>query len=128
MERSGGNLVAHYLNPDRLPADRRWSRKHAHTQRRLCERFAAPVIAAVPCQDIRTWQMQQVVNAAPTAGEGARVAGMISALVSAGIEGGYLANPRLAKGALAGCRPTAASREGSHSRGVTALGRPGGDP
>jgi hypothetical protein len=37
--------------------------------------------------------MQQIVNAAPTPGEGRRVQGMISALVSAGIEGGYLANP-----------------------------------
>ena len=25
----------------------RWSRKHAHTQRRLCERFAEPVIGTV---------------------------------------------------------------------------------
>ena len=41
--------------------------------------------------------MQAIVNAAPTAGEGARVAGMISALVGAGIDGGYLLNPRLAK-------------------------------
>jgi hypothetical protein len=40
MERTGADLVAHYLDPDRLPADQRWSRKHAHTQRRLCERFA----------------------------------------------------------------------------------------
>jgi hypothetical protein len=39
--------------------------------------------------------MQQIVSAAPTAGEGARVAGMISALVAAGIAGGFLANPRL---------------------------------
>ena len=61
--------------------DRRWSRKHAHTQRRLCERFAAPVIGDVACQDIKTWHMQQVVNAAPTAKEGARVHGMISALI-----------------------------------------------
>jgi len=97
MERTGAELIAHYLDPDRLPADRRWSRKHAHTQRRLCERFAAPVIGGVACQDIKTWHMQQVVNAAPTAKEGARVHGMISALVAAGIEGGYLANPRLAK-------------------------------
>jgi integrase len=97
MERPGADLIGHYLNPDRLPADRRWSRKHAHTQRRLCERFATPVIATMPCQDIKTWHMQQVVNAAPTADGGARVAGMISALVSAGIEGGYLTNPRLAK-------------------------------
>jgi integrase len=97
MERPGADLIRHYLNPDRLPADRRWSRKHAHTQRRLCERFATPVIAAVTCQGIKTWHMQQIVNSAPTAGEGARVTGMISALVSAGIESGYLTNPRLAK-------------------------------
>lgn len=41
--------------------------------------------------------MQQIVNAAPTPGEGDRVQGIISALVSAGLEGGYLANPRLAR-------------------------------
>ena len=37
MERTGADLIGHYLDPDRLPADRRWSRKHAHTQRRLCD-------------------------------------------------------------------------------------------
>jgi integrase len=95
LERPGADLIAYYLDPDRLPPERRWSRKHSHTQRRLCERFAAPVIGTVTCQDIRAWHMQQIVNAAPTAGEGARVAGMISALVSAGVAGGYLANPRL---------------------------------
>jgi len=42
MERPGADLITYYLNPDRLPAGQRWSRKHAHTQRRLCERFAAP--------------------------------------------------------------------------------------
>jgi len=73
MERPGADLIAHYLDPGRLPVQDRWSRKHAHTQRRLCERFAAP-----------------------TAGEGDRVHRMISALVAAGIEGGYLTSPRLA--------------------------------
>ena len=53
MERTGADLIAHYLDPDRPPADRQWSRKHAHTQRRLCERFAAPVIGNVLRQDIR---------------------------------------------------------------------------
>jgi hypothetical protein len=48
---------------ERLPAGRRWSRQHAHTQRRLCERFAVPVIGGMACQDIKTWHMQQVVNA-----------------------------------------------------------------
>jgi hypothetical protein len=97
MRRPGADLIAYYLDPDRLPVSARWSRKHAHTQRRLCERFAVPVIASVACQVIKASHMQQVVNAAPTAGEGDRVRGMISALVSAGLDGGYLANPRLAK-------------------------------
>jgi hypothetical protein len=79
MKRTGADLIAHYLDPDRLPVERRWSRKHAHTQRRLCERFAASVIDTIMCQDIKTLHTRQIVNAAPTAGEGARVAGMISA-------------------------------------------------
>jgi hypothetical protein len=62
-----------------------------------CERFAAPVIAAVTCRDIKTEHTQRIVNAAPTAGEGDRVHRMISALVTAGIDCGYLADPRLAK-------------------------------
>jgi hypothetical protein len=54
MRRPGADLIAWYLNPDRLPAERRWSRRHADTQRRLCSRFATPVIGAVTCQDITT--------------------------------------------------------------------------
>ena len=111
MKRPGADLIAWYLDPDRLPVDERWSRKHAHTQRRLCERFAAPVIDAVTCQDIKTEHTQRIVNAAPTPGEGARVQGMISALVSAGLDGGYLANPRLARVHWqAGDRPLPAPR------------------
>ena len=97
MRLPGADLIAWYLNPDRMPAEQRWSRKHADTQRRLCSRFAAPVIGAVTCQDIKTGHTQAIVNAAPTAGEGNRVRRMISALVSAGLDGGYLVNPRLAK-------------------------------
>lgn len=51
-ERSGKDLIAHYLDPDRLPVGKQWSRKHADTQRRLCERFIAPVIDEIECQDI----------------------------------------------------------------------------
>ncbi|TVZ02242.1 hypothetical protein EAS64_25815 [Trebonia kvetii] len=54
MKRPGADSIAHYLDPDRLPVSSWWSRKHAHTQRRLCGRFAAPVIGAVACQDIKT--------------------------------------------------------------------------
>jgi hypothetical protein len=95
MERPGADLIAHYLDPDRLPVSKRWSRRHADTQRRLCRRFAAPVIAAVTCQDITTGHMQQIVNAAPTASEGDRLHRCLSAMVTAGIKGGYLTNPRL---------------------------------
>jgi integrase len=97
MRQSGADLIAHYLDPDRLPVRDRWSRKHADTQRRLCERFAAPVIAALTCQDIKTAHTQAIVNAAPTAGEGDRVHRMLSALVTAGIEATYLTSPRLAR-------------------------------
>ena len=97
MTLRGADLIAFYLSADRLPVQRQWSRKHAHTQRRLCERFAAPVVGAVLCQDITTRHMQQIVNAAPTPGEGDRVRGMISALVTAGLQGGYLASGRLAQ-------------------------------
>jgi hypothetical protein len=97
VRRPGADLIAHYLDPDRLPVQARWSRKHAHTQGRLCARYAAPVIAAVACQDIKASHMQQIVNAAPTAGEGDRVREMVSALITAGIDAGYLVNSRLAK-------------------------------
>jgi integrase len=95
MERLGADLIAHYLSPGRLPVQEQWSRKHAHTQRQLCERFAAPVIGAVACQDIKTMHMQKIVNAAPTPGEGRRVQRMISALVAAGLAEGYLVSARL---------------------------------
>ena len=55
--------------------------------------------------------LAKIVNAAPTAGEGDRVHGMLSALVAAGIEGGYLTSPRLAMVHWqAGDRPLPAQR------------------
>jgi hypothetical protein len=96
MERPGADLIAYYLAPGRHPARKPWSAKHADTQRRLCERFVAPVIAKIPaCQDIKVADMQRIVNSAPTEGEGARLHRCLSALVTAGIKGGYLASPRL---------------------------------
>jgi hypothetical protein len=100
MRKPGAALIRHYLDPDRLPVHQRWSRKHADTQRRLCERFAAPVIGVVGCQDIKAEHTQKIVNAAPTAGEGDRVHRMVSAMVTAGLDGRYLTNPRLAHAAL----------------------------
>jgi hypothetical protein len=95
LERPGADLIAWYLSPDRHPATRPWSAKHADIQRRLCERFAAPVLAAITCQDIKVAHMQRAVNAAPTPGEGARLHRCLSAIVTAGITGGYLTSPRL---------------------------------
>jgi hypothetical protein len=43
--------------------------QHAHTQGRLCERFAVPVIGAVTCQHITTGHTQKIVNAAPAPGK-----------------------------------------------------------
>jgi hypothetical protein len=57
LERPGADLIAWYLCPDWHPAGRPWSRRHADTQRRLCERFVAPVIGTICCQDIRVADM-----------------------------------------------------------------------
>lgn len=97
LERPGAALIAFYLSPDRHPASRPWSRKHADTQRRLCQKYLAPVIGAEACEDIKASHMHAAVNAAPTAGEGDRVRRCISALTGAGLAGGYLVNPRLAQ-------------------------------
>ena len=69
MTRPGKDLIDWYLNPDRLPVDKRWSRRHADTQKRLCRRFARPVIDAVTCQDITHRHMQAIVNAARPPGK-----------------------------------------------------------
>jgi integrase len=95
MARPGADLIAHYLCQDWRAPRKRWSPKHADTQRRLCERFVAPVIGKLPCQDIIVAHMQKAVNAAPTEGEGERLHRCLSAVVMAGIRAGYLANPRL---------------------------------
>jgi len=42
MQRTGCELIAHYLSPDRRPTDKQWSRKHADTQRDLRERDLRP--------------------------------------------------------------------------------------
>src|SRR5271157_3588677 len=69
LERPGADLIVWYLSPARHPAGRPWSAKHADIQR--------------------------AVSAAPTAGEGARLHRCLTAMVTAGITGGYLTNPRL---------------------------------
>ncbi len=91
-------------------------------------KIAAPVIGTVTCQDLKTEHLQKIVNAAPTPGEGARVRGMISAMVSAGVDGGYLANPRLARVHWQARDRPGAGAQGFRSRGIGAMGRPGRVP
>ncbi len=103
--RPAADLIAWYLSPERHPAgqaspdrhlpERQWSRKHADAQQWLCARYLEPVIGHLTCQDIKIAHLQAAVIAAPTAGEGARLLRCISALVSAGLADGYLANARL---------------------------------
>ena len=95
LQRPGSELIAWYLSPERRPAAQAWSRKHADTQRRLCHRFLLPVLGDLACQDIRVADMQRALNAAPTAGEGVRLRRCVSALVAAGLAGGWLVNARL---------------------------------
>ena len=128
LERPGADLIAWYLNPDRHPAGRAWSRKHADTQRRLCERFVAPVIGGVTCQDIRLADMQRIVNAAPTAGEGARLRRCLSAMVTAGIAAGYLTSPRLKEVHWQAAGPGRARPAGGRRRGIGPVRRPRRDP
>ena len=49
LQRPGADLITWYLSPGRRPADQAWSRKHADTQRRLCERFLLPVLGELAC-------------------------------------------------------------------------------
>src|SRR5258708_9308666 len=71
--------------------------------------------------------MQAGVNAAPTAKEGARVRRCISALVSAGITGGYLASPP-AEGSTLASRPPRTGAGGERRGRVRPVRRPLGDP
>ena len=128
LELPGADLIGYYLSPGRHPAAAPWSRKHADTQARLCRRYVAPVIGGLACQDIKAGHMQAVVNAAPTAQEGARLRRCISALVTAGLAGGYLANPRLKEVHWqAGDRP-APQPQASIAGEAGLYRRPGRDP
>ena len=66
------------------------------------------MIGGLACQDITTGHMQQIVNAAPTPGEGARARGMISALVVGGDRRRVPGQPAAERSALAGRRPAPA--------------------
>jgi hypothetical protein len=65
LEAPGTELIAHYLSPDRHPAGRSWSRKHADTQQRLCHKYLEPVLR-------RDVQRVEVDHVAACLGDGER--------------------------------------------------------
>ncbi|MEZ0114684.1 site-specific recombinase XerD [Catenulispora sp. EB89] len=89
---SGADLIAYYLSPDRLPADRQWSSSYRADQERF-GRKTLEVIGDVPCGAIETWHMQQIVNRANTATSGARLRTFISGLIKIGGSMGFLTEP-----------------------------------
>jgi len=83
MRRPGADLIAHYLDPDRLLVKDRWSRKHADTQRRLrtigspheqLQHASCPPLAAldrrVPCRRFRSRCDWLVIEAGLTSHDG----------------------------------------------------------
>ena len=107
----GADLIAYYLSPDRLPVQRQWSRKHAHTQRRLCERFAAPVIGAVPARTSRPGTCSRSSTPRPRRGRGPG-AGHDLGPGHRGPGGRVPGQPAAGAGALAGRGPRAARAAG----------------
>ena len=128
LERPGADLIAWYLNPDRHPAGRPWSRKHADTQRRLCERFVAPVIAAVllPGHPGRRHAAHRQRRA--HRGGGRAAAPVPVGPGHRGDRGRVPDQPPAQGGALAGRRAGRARPAGGHRRGIGPVRRPGRDP
>lgn len=87
-------LIAHYLDPGRLPADKPWAPNYRADVRRYCGYILA-TIGDVPCEKIKVRHFQDAVNAATTAATGKRRAVTVKALVSVGLADGFLTNPRL---------------------------------
>jgi integrase len=58
-------------------------------------REGGKVLDEVSAENLGIFVCARIVNAAPTAGEGARLRRALSAMVTAGITAGYLTNPRL---------------------------------
>ena len=126
MERPGADLIAWYLTrpapgrPAVVPQARRYPAAAVRAVRR-------PGHRGISCQDIKAADMQRIVNAAPTEGEGARLRRCLSAMVTAGIAAGYLANPRL-KEVHWQAAGRAAPAAGHRRRGIRPVRRPGRDP
>jgi hypothetical protein len=94
MERPGADLIVFHLSPGATRLGR-CGRVSTPTPSGGCAPGTWPRSWGMwACEDIKTGHLQEAVKAAPTAGEGDRVRRCISALVSAGIAGGYLTSPR----------------------------------
>lgn len=94
-QRPGSELVAHYLDPGRMPADKPWSRQYRMRQEARCK-VVLEVIGDLPCEKIKIVHMQKILNSQPTVVTGKLMYFTLSGIVKAGIAAGYLTNPRLA--------------------------------
>lgn len=87
----GSALVAHYLDTARRPPrGAPWSERHREEQQSYCARFVVPVLGPLECARLGRTDFQKVLDRAPTASVAAHLRRCLSALVSAGLEEGYL--------------------------------------
>jgi integrase len=112
----GADLVAHYLDPARRPPrGRPWSERHREEQEAYCRRFVIPVVGRMECRRMSRADLQAVLDEAPTPSVAAHLRRCLSALVTAGLDEGYL----LARqDVLRGVR-----RRGDESEPVEEIGR-----
>lgn len=89
-----GELIERYLDPDRIPdSGEPWSAKHRYNQERMCRLFVSPHIKSVRCKDVTRVDVQRVVNAAPTQGEGKRLKVLVGSILRFGIDEEYIGTP-----------------------------------
>ncbi|MDQ3757623.1 MAG: tyrosine-type recombinase/integrase [Actinomycetota bacterium] len=87
----GADLVAHYLDPGRdMPRGRPWSMRHREAQESFCRRFVTPEIGPIECRRLTRNDTQRVLDKATTPSNADHLRRCLTALVNAGLDGGYL--------------------------------------
>lgn len=87
----GAALAAHYLDRSRRPArGRAWSERHREEQDSYCRRFVIPVVGAIECGRLTRGDFQRILDRAPTVSVAEHLRRCLTALVTAGLEEGFL--------------------------------------
>lgn len=88
---TGAELVGHYLDPRRRPPRvEAWSERHRDEQARYCKLYVDPVIGEIPCRRLTRRHFQRILDTAPTAWVAAHLRRVLTSLVAAALEEGYL--------------------------------------